>query len=56
MRIWCVAHQIDLVVKDTIHSLDDGLFYKTAHDFSVHLRCQQNLQLEKGNTCFKDIN
>ncbi|CAM6003781.1 unnamed protein product [Sphagnum balticum] len=46
MRIWCAPHQIDLVVKDVSHSLNDGLFYKIAHDFSVHLRHQQNLQLE----------
>jgi hypothetical protein len=56
MCIWCALHQIDLIVKDVSHSLDDGLFYKTAHDFSVHLRRQQNLQLEMGNTCPKDTN
>jgi hypothetical protein len=38
MRIWCAPHQIDIVVNDVSHSLDDGLFYKTAHDFNVHLR------------------
>jgi hypothetical protein len=56
MRIWCALHQIDLVMKDVSYSLDDGLFYKIAHDFSVHLRCQQNLQLEMGSTCPKDTN
>ncbi len=56
MRIWCAPHQIDLVVKEVSHSLDDELFYKTAHDFNVHLRYQQNLQLEMGSTCPKDIN
>jgi hypothetical protein len=56
MRIWCAPHQIDLVVKDVNHSLDEGLFYKTAHDFSVHLRHQQNLQLEMGSMCPKDTN
>ncbi len=43
MCIWCAPHQIDFVVKDVSHSLDDELFYKTAHDFSVHLHRQQNL-------------
>jgi hypothetical protein len=43
-------------MKDVSHSLDDGLFYKTAHDFSVHLCHQQNLQLEMGNTCLEDTN
>jgi hypothetical protein len=56
MRIWCAPHQIDIVVKDVSHSLDDGLFYKTAHDFNVHLRYQQNLQLEMGSTCLKNTN
>ncbi len=54
MRICCAPHQIDLVMKDVSHSLDDGLFYKTAHDFSVHLCRQKNLQLEMGSTCPKD--
>ncbi len=52
MRIWCALHQIDFIVKDVSHFLDDGLFY----DFSVHLCRQQNLQLEMGNTCLKDTN
>jgi hypothetical protein len=56
MRIWCAPHQIDLVVKDINHSLDDRLFYKTTHDFNVHVRCQQNLQLEMGSTCPKETN
>jgi hypothetical protein len=43
MCIWCALHQIDLVMKDVSHSLDDGLFYKTAHNFNVHQCCQQNL-------------
>jgi hypothetical protein len=43
-------------MKDISHSLDDRLFYKITHDFSVHLRCQQNLQLEMGSTCPKDTN
>ncbi|CAM6012092.1 unnamed protein product [Sphagnum balticum] len=43
MRIWCAPHHIDLILMDFSHSLDDELFYKTAHDFSVHLCRQQNL-------------
>jgi hypothetical protein len=39
MCIWCAPHQIDIVLKDVSHSLDDRLFDKTAHDFSVHPRC-----------------
>jgi hypothetical protein len=40
MRIWCAPHQIDLVVKSVIPWMIDILFYKTTHDFSVHLRHQ----------------
>jgi hypothetical protein len=43
-------------VKDISHSLDDELFYKIAHDFNVHLRRQQDLQLEMGSMCLKDTN
>ena len=56
MRIWCVPHQVDLLIKEATHSMHEGSFYKTLHDFSVHLRRQPNLQLEMGSTCPKDTN
>lgn len=43
MRIWCALHHIYLIVKDVSHFLDDKLFYKTAHDFNVHMCRQQKL-------------
>ncbi len=38
LRIWCVPHQLDIVVKNATHGLLDEAFYKVAHAFSVHLR------------------
>jgi hypothetical protein len=43
LRVWCVPHQLDLVVKRATVGLDDGEVYKAAHAFSVHLRAQHNL-------------
>jgi hypothetical protein len=43
LRVWCVPHQLDLVIKTTTVGVDDGEFYKAAHAFSVHLRAQHNL-------------
>jgi hypothetical protein len=42
LRVWCVPHQLDLVVKTATVGVDDGEFYKAAHEFSVHLRVQHN--------------
>ena len=56
MPIWCVPHQVDLLVKEASHSMHEGSFYKTLHDFIVHLCQQPNLQLEMGSTCPKDTN
>jgi hypothetical protein len=56
MRIWCAPHQVDLLVKEASHSMHEGTFYKTLHNFSVHLCEQPNLQLEMGSTCSKDTN
>ncbi|KAI9919097.1 hypothetical protein PsorP6_011424 [Peronosclerospora sorghi] len=46
MRVWCVPHQGDIVIRAATNEMDNGAFYKTAHAFSVHLRQQQNLILE----------
>jgi hypothetical protein len=37
LRVWCVPHQLDLVVKTATAGVDDGEFYKAAHALSVHL-------------------
>jgi hypothetical protein len=54
LRIWCVLHQLDLVVKKATNGVLDEAFYKTAHAFSVHLRAQPNLIMEMGSKCAKD--
>ena len=55
LRVWCPAHQRDLVVKDVTKTANCGLFYKVAHAFSVHLRSQLNLIWDMGGSkCPKD--
>jgi hypothetical protein len=54
LRIWCVPHQLDLVVKKATHGALEEAFYKTALAFSVHLRAQPNLIVEMGSNCPKD--
>ena len=54
LRIWCVPHQLDIVVKNATHGVLDEAFYKVAHAFSVHLRAQQILITEMGSKCPKD--
>jgi hypothetical protein len=55
LRVWCAPHQMDIVVKKVTKAMMNGLFYKTAHAFSVHLRAQQNLiAAMNGKKCPKD--
>ena len=54
LRIWCVPHQLDLIVKKTTRFVDNGGFRKVAHLFSVNLRAQVNLITELGLKCPKD--
>jgi hypothetical protein len=55
LRIWCVPHQLDIVVKNATHGVLDEAFYKVAHALSVHLRAQQILITEMGSKCPKDM-
>ncbi|CAN5965152.1 unnamed protein product [Sphagnum jensenii] len=54
LRIWCVPHQFDIVVKNATHGVLDEVFYKVAHAFSVHFCVQQILITEMGSKCPKD--
>jgi hypothetical protein len=55
MHVWCVPHQIDIFIKKVTKAMMDGLFYKIAHVFSVHLHAQLNLITEMdGAKCPKD--
>jgi hypothetical protein len=54
LHIWCVPHQLDIVVKNATHGVLDEAFYKVAHVFFVHLRVQQIFIIEMGSKCPKD--
>jgi hypothetical protein len=54
LRIWCVSHQLDIVVKNATQDDLDQAFYKVAHAYSVHLQVQQNLITDMGSKCMKD--
>jgi hypothetical protein len=54
LRIWCIPHQLDIVVKNATQDVLDQAFYKVAHAYSVHLRVQQNLITNMGSKCPKD--
>jgi hypothetical protein len=41
MQIWCAPCQVNLLVKEASHLMHDGSFYKTLHNFSIHLHCQE---------------
>jgi len=56
LSVWCTPHQMDIVIKKVTKSMMDGLFYKIAHVFSIHLRTQLNLITKMdGAKCPKDI-
>jgi hypothetical protein len=42
-RVWCPAHQMDLVIHDATVMISDDTFTKTTHSFTVHLHQQANL-------------
>ncbi|CAM6011352.1 unnamed protein product [Sphagnum balticum] len=55
MCVCCVSHQMDIVIKKVTKVMMDGLFYKIAHAFSVHLRAHLNLITEMdGAKCPKN--
>jgi hypothetical protein len=54
LQIWCVPHQLGIVVKNATQDVLDEAFYKVAHAYSVHLRVQQNLITDMGSKCSKD--
>jgi hypothetical protein len=50
-RIWCGAHQLDLVVKKALNELMDEHFVQTLTGVTGHLRRQQNLVQDMKCTC-----
>jgi len=56
IQIWCVLHQLDLVVHIAVDEVEDGTWLKTAYTLSTYLRKQSNLITEMGETCPKKTN
>jgi hypothetical protein len=50
-RIWCGAHQLDLIIKKAFKRLCNGEFVDTLTTLTGHLRRQQNLILEMDSAC-----
>jgi hypothetical protein len=48
LRVWCIPHQMDIVIKKVMKAMMDGLFYKITHVFLVHLCVQLNLNTVGG--------
>jgi hypothetical protein len=36
--VWCVPHQINIIVKSSAEGIDDGTYVKDIYSFSIHLR------------------
>lgn len=50
-RVWCAAHQLDLVIQDVLNSMYKEEFVNTAQLLTGHLRRQKNLIREMKSTC-----
>jgi len=50
-RVWCAAHQMDLVVQKIFVKLCDDSFITTVMGITGHLRRQQNLITEMKSKC-----
>jgi hypothetical protein len=55
LRVWCVPHQIDIVVKSSADGINGGAYIKEVYSFSVHRRSQNNLITAMGVKCPKKI-
>ncbi|ETN17945.1 hypothetical protein PPTG_05603 [Phytophthora nicotianae INRA-310] len=56
LRVWCAAHQMDLVMKAAFAIVDDGNFVKNTKDLIVHLRRQKLLIADMGTAAKKLTN
>ncbi len=43
LHVWCVPHQINIIVKSSAEGINGGAYVKDVYSFSVHLRSQHNL-------------
>jgi len=56
VQIWCVPHQLDLVVHMVVDEVDGDAWVKTCYTLSTYLRKQSNLITDMGETCPKKTN
>ncbi len=55
--IWCVSHQIDVVINNTVALLQDGQWIKVVYKWCMHLRCQEKFIMDmNGEMCPKKMN
>jgi hypothetical protein len=54
-RIWCGAHQLDLVIQGIYTKMLNESFIQRIHQVTGYLRRQQNLVREMGTTCPKFV-
>ncbi len=56
IRIWCGAHQLDLVMEDIMNNVIKERFFSVMIGFITHLTRQQNLIAEMQTTCPRVVN
>ena len=56
MRIWCLPHQMDLVVKNLTEGLEGGSWVDDVYALSVYLRNQATLIVQMQSKCPKKTN
>jgi hypothetical protein len=56
IRIWCGAHQLDLVMELIMSEVVKERFFVVLTGFISHLTRQQNLIAEMGSTCPRLVN
>lgn len=56
LRIWCGAHQLDLVMEHIVTKVVNDRFFAVMLKFITHLSRQQKLIAEMGTTCPRIVN
>ncbi len=57
LHIWCVSHQIDIVIKNAATLLQDGQWIEIVYKWCVHLHCQEKLIMDTNDEmCPKKTN
>jgi hypothetical protein len=56
IRIWCGAHQLDLVMEDIMNNVIKEQFFSIMTRFIIHLTREQNLITEMQTTCPRIVN